>query len=288
MNNIQENIKRIKSLMLVENDDQLFPEKEDSNENNNIFKGYIDIVNSEDDESKNLDVEFIQKNRRFAKMLNTILFELYKDNLDWNEDKSKFGIIDVYTLNDLTNWSILNYFGGHKYVKGRLLDNFKKSNKGNTPKEFYQWVIENKEKLFKDGPILKELIRTNMNTYNKGSITEKYVIEKLKDKGFKIKYYPPGSKQDRDQGIDLEINGNTYQIKELTGMGEKDGKILINTPLPKNYLGMDVQKIMLVDISNGDFVSFPNNNYELDIKNNCYIVDSKIKDKIKTGNFNSI
>lgn len=287
MNNIQENIKRIKSLMLVENDDQLFPEKEDSNENDNTFKGYIEIK-SEDDEPKNLEIEFIQNNIRLKKMLNTVLFELYKDNLDWNEDNSKYGIVDVYTLNDLTSWSILNYFGGHKFVKAKLMDNFKKSNKGNTPKEFYRWVIENKEKLFKDGPILKELIRTNMNTYNKGSITEKYVIEKLKDKGFKIKYFPPGSKQDRDFGIDLEINGQSYQIKELIGMEEKDNKILIKTPLPKNYLGKEVQKIMLVDISNGDFVSFPNNNYELDIKNNCYIVDSKIKDKIKTGNFNSI
>jgi len=127
-----------------------------------------------------------------------------------------------------------------------------------------------------------------MNTYNKGCITEKYVIEKLKNKGFNIKYYPPGSTQDRDQGIDIEVNGNSFQVKEFTGMSEKDGKILLNTPFPKNYLGMDVQRIMLVNISNGDFVSFPNKDYIIDIKDNCYVLDLQLKSQIKSGNFNKL
>lgn len=257
------------------------------NSNDDTFKDYIKIE-SEDNEPKNLNVEFIQNNKEFAKMLNTILFEVYKDNLGWNDDKSKYGIIDIFTLNDLSNWSILNYFGGHKYVKNRLLDNFNRTNKGKTPKDFYKWLIEEKENLFKEGPVLKELIRTNMNTYNKGSITEKYVIEKLKSQNFDIKYFPPGSKYDRDYGIDLEINGKSYQIKELTGMSEKEDSILINTPLPKNYLGMRVGRIMLVDIGTGDFVSFPNKNYKLDIDNKCYVIPIEDKKEIKTGNFNKI
>jgi hypothetical protein len=256
------------------------------NENNDeILKGYIEIIESEDSDPKNLNVEFIQNNRRFAKLLNTILYEIYKDNLDWNEDKSKYGIVDVYPLNDLTSWSVLNYFGGHKFVKERLINNFKKENKGGTPKDFYRWLIENKERLLKDGPVLKELIRTNMNTYNKGSITEKYVIDKLKDSKFKIKYFPPGSRQDRDHGIDLEINGKSFQIKELTGMSEEDGKIILNTPLPKNYLGMKVETIMLVDIKTGEYISFPNKNYKIDVENKCFILDDK---KTKKGNFNSL
>ena len=256
------------------------------NENNDeILKGYIEIIESEDSDPKNLNVGFIQNNRRFAKLLNTILYEIYKDNLDWNEDKSKYGIVDVYPLNDLTSWSVLNYFGGHKFVKERLINNFKKENKNGTPKDFYRWLIENKERLLKDGPVLKELIRTNMNTYNKGSITEKYVIDKLKDSKFKIKYFPPGSIQDRDHGIDLEINGKSFQIKELTGMSEEDGKIILNTPLPKNYLGMKVETIMLVDIKTGEYISFPNKNYKIDVENKCFILDDK---KTKKGNFNSL
>jgi hypothetical protein len=259
----------------------------DFNENSNdeLFKGYIDIKEPEDNDPINLNIDFIQGNRRFAKLLNTLLYEVYKDNLDWNEDKSKYGIVDVYPLNDLTSWSVLNYFGGHKFVKERLINNFKKENKDGTPKNFYKWLIENKENLFKDGLVLKELIRTNMNTYNKGSITEKYVIDKLKNSKFKIKYFPPGSKQDRDHGIDLEINGKSFQIKELTGMSEEDGKLILNTPLPKNYLGMKVEAIMLVDIKTGEYISFPNKNYEIDVKNKCFILDNN---KVKKGNFNTI
>jgi hypothetical protein len=259
----------------------------DYNENNGdeVFKGYIDIKKLEDNKPKNLNIEFIQGNRRFAKLLNTILYEVYKDNLDWNEDKSKYGIVDIYQLNDFTSWSVLNYFGGHKFVKNKLLDFFNRKEKGNTPKDFYRWLIENKETLFKEGPLLKELIRTNMNTYNKGSITEKYVIDKLKDSKYEIKYFPPGSIQDRDHGIDLMINGKSFQIKELTGMSEEDGKLILNTPLPKNYLGMKVETIMLVDISTGDYISFPNKNYTIDVENKCFVLEDK---KIKKGNFNSL
>lgn len=257
-------------------------------QNNDIFKGYIDIKEPEDSNLDNLNIESIQKNTRFAKMLNTILYELYDDNLGMNDDKSKYGIVDIYPLNEFTSWSILNYFGGHKFVKQRLLDRFNKTSEGKTPKDFYRWLIENKENLLKDGPVLKELIRTNFNTYNKGSITEKYVIDKLKDRNFDVKYYPPGSKYDREYGVDLEINGKLYQIKELTGVSKKDDKILIHTPLPKNYLGLKVQKIMLVDIKNGEFISFPNKNYSLDVSNKCYVINIEDKKDIKSGNLNNI
>lgn len=257
----------------------------DKNKDKKNFDGYIDIVNSVDNNPENLNIEFIQGNSRFAKLLNTLLFEIYKDNLDWNADKSKEGIVDIYPLNDLTNWSILNYFGGHKFVKERLINNFKKSEEGNTPKDFYKWVIENKEKLFKDGPILKELIRANMNTYNKGSITEKYFIEKLKNSKYTITYFPPGSKQDRDYGIDFIINGKSFQVKELTGISEEKGKITLNTPLPKNYLDKKVENIMLVDISNGNYVSFPNRDYTVDVENKCFIF---FGEKIKKGNLNDL
>ena len=276
-------IKRSLKLMgLTEN--QVGVDFSENNSEDNL-KDYINITDSEDNDPKNLNIDFIQGNRRFAKLLNTVLYELYKDNLDWNEDKSKYGIVDIHPLNDLTSWSILNYFGGHKFVKERLLNTFKKEKKGDTPKDFYSWLINNKERLLKDGPILKELIRANMNTYNKGSITEKYVIDKLKNSKYEIKYFPPGSRQDRDHGIDLEINGKTFQVKELTGMSEEDGKLILNTPLPKNYLGMKVENIMLVDIKTGEYVSFPNKNYKIDVENKCFILDDK---KIKKGNFNNL
>jgi hypothetical protein len=256
--------------------------------NDEIFNGYINIREPEDSNPSNLNIETIQKNTRFAKLLNTILYELYEDNLGMNDDDSKYGIVDIYPLNEFTSWSILNYFGGHKFVKQRLLDQFNRTNDKKTPKEFYRWLIENQERLLKTGPILKDLIRTNFNTYNKGTITEKYVIEKLKELKYDIKYFPPGSKKDREGGIDIEVNGIPYQIKELTGTNKIGGKFYLGTPMPKNYLGLEVKKIMLVDIKTGDFVSFPNKNYEVDIKEKAYVVNEEYKKLIKTGNFNRL
>jgi hypothetical protein len=68
-------------------------------------------------------------------------------------------------------------------------------------------------------------------------------------------------------------------------MSEEDGKLILNTPLPKNYLGMKVENIMLVDITTGDYISFPNKSYKIDVENKCFILDDK---KIKKGNFNNL
>jgi len=257
-------------------------------ENDEIFNGYIDIVEPQDSKPSNLNLEPIQTNTRFAKLLNTLLYELYSENLGMNDDNSKYGIIGIYPLNERTTWSILNYFGGHKYVKQRLLEQFNRTKNEKTPREFYKWLIENKETLLKTGPIVKELIRTNFNTYNKGSITEKYVIDILKNLNYDVKYYPPGSKKDIEGGIDIEVNGVSYQIKELIGVTEEDDKIYLKTPLPKNYLGLEVKKIMLVNINTGDFVSIPNKNYKLDIEKKAFVLDIKNKNDIKAGNFNRL
>jgi hypothetical protein len=48
---------------------------------------------------------------------------------------------------------------------------------------------------------------------------------------------------------------------------------------------MKVEAIMLVDIKTGEYISFPNKNYEIDVKNKCFILDNN---KVKKGNFNTI
>jgi hypothetical protein len=110
----------------------------------------------------------------------------------------------------------------------------------------------------------------------------------LKSLNYEIKYFPPGSKKDREGGVDIEVNNIPYQIKELTGVDEIGDKIYLRTPMPKNYLGLEVKKIMLVDVNTGEFISFPNKNYEIDIKENAYVIDNQYKEKIKSGNFNKL
>jgi hypothetical protein len=248
------------------------------------------IISSEDRIPKNLEINYISNNWKFSKFLNKILYELYKDNLGYNQDKSKYGIVDIYTLGNKINWSILNYFGGHKYIKQYLLDlfNTKNTQENKTPEDFYLWVLMNKSTIFTEGNILDEFIKTNMNTYNKGRSTENFVFEILEKKGYKIIYYPPGSKFDRDYGIDMEINGTTYQVKQLFEISEDDENYYLLTPLPKNYLGLPVQRIMLVNTNNAFFASFSNENYEIDEEGSRYIINKSIHKEIKKGNLNDL
>ena len=260
-----------------------------SNQEDLKLKNYI-TISKEDKLPKNLEINYISNNWKVAQFLNKILYEIYKDNLGYNQDKSKYGIVDIYTLGNKINWSILNYFGGHKYIKQYLLDlfNTKNTQEDKTPENFYLWVLINMTTLFKKGNILEEFIKTNMYTYNKGRSTENFVSEILEKKGYNIIYYPPGSKFDRDFGIDMEINGTTYQVKQLLEISDDDINYYLLTPLPKNYLGLPVQRIMLVNTNNSSFVSFSNENYEIDEDGCRYIIKKEINKQIKKGNLNDL
>lgn len=250
-----------------------------------LLKTYVKIEDSDDD-PKNLKIEYLNNNWRFSQFLNKILYEVYQNNLGPNQDNSKIGIIDIYPINNKSNWSILNYFGGHKYIKQDLLSLFNEKNKeeNKTPKDFYKWILMNKIPIFSQGNILNDFIKTNMYTFNKGSHTENFVLDILSKRGFDIKFFPPGSKSDRDYGIDLEINGKTFQVKQLFEVSEDDENYYLLTPLPKNYIGLPVEKIMLVRTTNGDYISFPNKNYTVDEKNSRYVIPKQFDEDIKLGN----
>jgi hypothetical protein len=255
----------------------------------NNLKDYIKLIN-DDDDPKNLNIDYIHNNWRFSQFLNKILFEIYKNNLGMNLDNSKLGITGVHTLNTKTDWSILNYFAGHKFIKNELLMLFDEKNKeqDKTPKDFFKWILMNKEELFKNSNILDEFIKTNMYTYNKGSVIENFVINILQNKDFELEYYPPGSSYDRDHGIDLKINGVTYQLKQLLKIDEDNEFYYLFTPQPKDYLGKSVQRIMLVDIETANFVSFPNRDYTIDEKKGTYTINQEYDDMIKLGNLKKL
>ncbi len=249
------------------------------------IKKYIKYNTLYDNEPNNLTIDYINKNKGFPNLINRLLYEVYVDYLGDNEDKTNTGIVGIFTPNEYTNWSILNYFGGHKFVKEILIQEFKNNKIINkkTPKEFYRWLISEKYMLFgeKSG-ILKKLVTTNLRTYNKGSKTELFLTKVLKESGFDVKYFPPGSSYDRKHGIDLIINNTSYQIKELVGIEELNDGYYLKTPLPKEYKNLNVKRIMLVDINNGEFVSFPNKDYVVSQKDNAFIVDKSTK--LKVGN----
>lgn len=234
MGNLNKNINRIKSLMLLENDNQL-----------SLFTGNSKPINLNSD-------EFIV---RFKEKMYFILKDLYKSNWDSNISRGPGGgggVINIHTVYDLLqkkgltdydpdggNWSILNYFDTNPQVRKTIIGLYEKET-GNVidnteiMEDFIKWMSKNRNKIFKDGPILNDLIKKNVESLYQGELNERkaydYLTNALKKLiGWKLKGRSvPGSKLDRE-GVDIVMVNDTtgreakFQVKplgELTQVGK--------------------------------------------------------------------
>ena len=225
MEKLQENINRIKELMLVESDEQL-----------SLFTGESEPINLNSDKFT----------KRFKEKVYFILKDLYKSN--WDSDKSRGpggggGVINVHTVYDLLqkkglndydpqggDWSILNYFDTNPQVRKTIVGLYEKETGNimdNTDimEDFIKWMSKNRYKIFKDGPILKDLIEKNTESLYQGELNERkaydFLTNVLKNiEGWTLKGRSvPGSKNDRD-GVDfVMVNKNNdeakFQVKPL-------------------------------------------------------------------------
>lgn len=246
-----------------------------------------------DTKKSNVNIEYLQKNIGFTTLVNKLIFEVYKNNLGLNEDGSKEGVLDIHRLNNKTRWSIINYFGGHKFVKNTILSLFVELHKPTKHDmvDFYTWVVGNSKNIFGDGEILNELVNCNMTTYRKGSNTELILIDILEKIGYGVEYFCPGSTYDRDHGIDIIVTFKTghkvsFQVKELKGTSTNMNNHIFFTPTPKNYLNLSVNRILLLNPETFEYVSFPNDNYIVDGPKKAYMV--KKDSPIKFGNIKDL
>jgi hypothetical protein len=227
MVSLKEDIQRIKSLMLLEDNEQL-----------SLFAGDAKPINLNSDEFT----------LRFKEKIYFILKDLYKSN--WDSDRSRGpggggGVVNVHTVYDLLqkkgmtdydpeggDWSILNYFDTNPQVRKTIVGLYEKETgkiMDNTEvmEDFIKWMSKNRNKIFKDGPILNNLIEKNVESLYQGELNERkaydYLTEILKNiKGWTLKGRSvPGSKKDRD-GVDfVMVNKNNdeakFQVKPLGG-----------------------------------------------------------------------
>ena len=225
MEKLQENINRIKELMLVESDEQL-----------SLFTGEGEPINLNSDEFT----------KRFKEKVYFILKDLYKSN--WDSDKSRGpggggGVVNIHTVFDLLqkkgltdydpeggDWSILNYFDTNPQVRKTIVGLYEKEtgnimSNTNVMEEFIKWMSRNRNKIFKDGPILKDLIEKNVESLYQGELNERKAYDFLTNVLKNIKGWTlqgrsvPGSKNDRD-GVDFVMvneNGDKakFQVKPL-------------------------------------------------------------------------
>jgi len=227
MKELIKEIHRIKTLMLVENDNQL-----------SLFTGKGTPINLN-------STEFTKK---FKEKVYFILKDLYKSN--WDSDRSRGpggggGVVGVHTVYDLLNkkgltdydpeggdWSILNYFDTNPQVRrtivglyeketGNIMDNTKVLD------DFIKWMSKNRNKIFKNGPILDDLIEKNIESLYQGELNERKAYDYLTTRLEKLPNWElkgrsvPGSKTDRN-GVDFIMINNKnnkeakFQVKPLS------------------------------------------------------------------------
>ena len=236
-----------------------------------------------------LDENFLKKKvSGFPKFITDTLTNLYPNNLGNNSFidgvgicNSEVGLINIEGTNvPNQTWSILNYFDTNPMVIKKLIEWYMHGVFDNshipdevTISKFEEWVTTNKEKLFKGGDRLKELVGLNIKSYTSGTKTENLTIQKLIDAPFnidpsKIKQFCSGSNQDRYDGKDVEITtptGIKYgQIKPLTWskFNEETNEYVVNTYQMKNYKSKQLDYIIFTNTN--DILIFDNKNYKVE------------------------
>lgn len=250
MKELKEDIIRIKQLMLVESDAQL---TFDFNSDETIEPETPTPI--EKNTSKPISINSDEFTKKFKEKVYFILKDIYSSN--WDSDRSRGpgggggGVVNVHTVHDLLNkkglndydpeggdWSILNYFDTNPQVRKTIVSLYENETKNvinneGTMNDFIVWMSRNRNKLFKNGPILDKLIKQNAESLYQGELNERHAYEYLTKilknlKGWKLRGRSvPGSKSDR-KGIDfvMEKEGTSdiakFQVKPFSSL-ERDG-----------------------------------------------------------------
>ena len=260
MKSINEDITRIKKLMNLIEGEQLSLDFEDDN---------TDDSNTE----SNITIESPEFTKPFKEKVFFILKDIY-GNTNWSDQegrgtRGRGGFVNIYTVYDLMkekglddyeqeggDWSIINYFDTNPQVRKYLVNLWEKETSNSltnedSVKDFILWMSRNRNKIFKEGPILKDLVDLNATSLMKGEMNERRaheflskVVEKLPDWELS-KRYLPGSTSDRS-GIDIIMTNEKkqksakFQVKPLTSVQETKDGYLVTT---YNVIGLDKKPV---------------------------------------------
>jgi hypothetical protein len=260
MKSINEDITRIKKLMNLIEGEQLSLDFEDDTTDDTNIESNITIDSSE-----------------FTKPFKEKVFFILKDiygNTNWSDQegrgtRGRGGFVNIYTVFDLMkekglddyeqeggDWSIINYFDTNPQVRKYLVNLWEKETSNSltnedSVKDFILWMSRNRNKIFKEGPILKDLVELNATSLMRGEMNERKaheflskVVEKLPDWELS-KRYLPGSTSDRS-GIDIIMTNEKkeksakFQVKPLTSVQETKDGYLVTT---YNVIGLDKKPV---------------------------------------------
>ena len=229
-----------------------------------------DILEKPKTSTGSLTVPYLKtkKSNVATTILNT-LKELYPNNwgrINEGDCQTLDGIIDIFPAIEGERWSILNFFDTNPGVIKILLDEYKKDGRQESVEDFNIWISENGERLFgENSPILQNLIKRNLQSFERGWKLEDDVVDLMKQKfGINdedIVRYCLGSVKDRVQSIDMSINGKSFQIKPASKTYKGDKGIEVKTYGMREWY-KNKKELDYIVYSNGKgFIVFPNSNY---------------------------
>lgn len=194
-------------------------------------------------------------------LIRSALKKAFPNNWKERDETYTAGIRDVNTIGERTgkgeSWSIMNYFDTKKEVQDKISQKWNSQGKG----DLEEWLID----VFKnDNAFMKELLDIQWRSIENGYKTEEYASEVLSNNiPGNVQVFPPGSIVDRYDSIDMIIGGQTFQVKPLSGVLEKDGKYIVKTYNMKDYYkGKKIDNIVYAR-RGGEVYVFPNKNYKV-------------------------
>lgn len=192
---------------------------------------------------------------------------------NWKESDDEYteGLRGIYPIGnklrgtpyELEDWSILNYFDTKRERHDDLNKLYIKTNSGETP---FDWLVNFLTSKSKE---LDSMVNKQWNSIKRGDELERKALEYLIKylNGKDIKTYFRGSKMDRNEGVDITIDGVNYQVKPINSIyygKDKDGNLGYNVSTygMKDYTKYPlVNKIVYYDIKTNEVYIFDNSEY---------------------------
>lgn len=190
-----------------------------------------------------------------SKQIIEVLSLAFPDN--WEPETNYFtaGLRGIHTIGEKLgtdeSWSIMNYFDTKAEVKEIMNQAYSKSK---SKVNFTYWLID---ELKNNDEFVKILVDRQWQSIDVGLKTEK-LAEEIIGGTENVKFYPPGSKMDRYNGVDMTIGELNYQIKPLISYDEETNTV-------KTYGMRDYKDKKMVDkilfVSSNETLEFDNKKY---------------------------
>lgn len=202
-----------------------------------------------------VDNVLFPKEQISSKQIIEVLSMAFPDN--WEPETNYFtaGLRGIHTIGEKLgtdeSWSIMNYFDTKAEIKEIMNQAYSKS-KSNL--SFTYWLVD---ELKNNDAFVKLLVDRQWKSIDMGLKTEK-LAEEIIGGTEDVKFYPPGSKMDRYNGVDMTIGNVNYQIKPLISYDE-------DTNTVKTYGMRDYQDKKMVNkilfVSPNKMLEFDNKKY---------------------------